>query len=153
VATSSSDRPAATVRDELLMRPADDPAIEEAERLLRRLPGCASPEDAAHLAAHELPALVGADWATFTPASAYTGNAADQPHGHVASAALADRCVYSQGQPPTVAAVPVWADGAPAGVILLGRAQGLCTPQLRMAALVAEHAGAVAASIQLARTA
>jgi len=153
VATSSSDRPAVTVRDELLMRPADDPAIEEAERLLRRLPGCASAEDAAHLAAHELPALVGADWATFTPASAYTGNAADQPHGHVASAALADRCVYSQGQPPTVAAVPVWADGAPAGVILLGRAQGLCTPQLRMAALVAEHAGAVAASVQLARTA
>ena len=58
VATSSSDRPASTVRDELLLRPADDPAIEEAERLLRRLPGCASPEDAAHLAAHELPALV-----------------------------------------------------------------------------------------------
>ena len=153
MATSSSDRPTATVRDELLMRPADDPAIEEAERLLRRLPGCATPEEAAHLAAHELPALVGADWATFTPASAYTGNAADQPHGHVASAALADRCVYSQGQPPTVAAIPVRVGGAPAGVILLGRAQGLCTPQLRMAALVAEHAGAVAANIRLARTA
>ena len=135
------------------MRPADDPAIAEAERLLRRLPGCASPEDAAHLAARELPALVGVDWATFTPASAYTGNPADQPHGQVAAAALADRCVYSQGGPPTVAAVPVWTDVAPAGVILLGRARGLCTPQLRMAALVAEHAGAVAASIQLARTA
>ncbi|HEY2869554.1 MAG TPA: hypothetical protein VGJ11_08585 [Gaiellales bacterium] len=153
MATSSSARPAATVRDELLLRPVDDPAIEEAERLLRRLPGCASPEEAAHLAAHELPALVGADWATFTPASAYTGNPAGQPHGHVAAAALADRCVYSQGQPPTVAAVPIWADGTPAGVILLGRAQGLCAPQLRMAALVAQHAGAVVASMQLARTA
>ena len=153
MATSSSDRPASTVRDELLTRPADDPAIEEAERLLRRLPGCASPEDAAHLAAHELPALVGADWATFTPASAYRDNPADRPHGHVAAAALAYACVYSQGQPPTVAAIPVRVGGAPAGVILLGRAQGLCTPQLRMAALVAEHAGAVVASMQLARTA
>jgi hypothetical protein len=152
VATSSS-RPAATDRDELLMRPADDPSIEQAENLLRRLPGCESPEDAAHLAAHELPALLGADWATFTPASAYARNPIDQPHGHVAAAALADRCVYSQGEPPTVAAVPVWADGAPAGVILLGRAQGLCTPQLRMAALVAQHAGAVVASVPLARTA
>jgi len=141
------------VRDELLMRPADDPAIEDAERLLRRLPGCASAEDAAHLAAHELPALVGADWAMFTPASACTGNPDGRPHGHVAAAALADRCVYSQGRPPTVAAIPVWADGAPAGVILLGRAQGLCTPQLRMAALVAQHAGSVAASMPLARTA
>ena len=135
------------------MRPADDPAIEQAELLLRRLPECASPEDAAHLAAHELPALVGADWAMFTPASAYAGNLADQPHGHVAAAALADRCVYSQGQPPTVAAVPVWVAGAPAGVILIGRARGLCTPQLRLAALVAEHAGSVVASMPLARTA
>jgi hypothetical protein len=135
------------------MRPADDPSIEQAERLLRRLPECASPEDAAHLAAHELPELVGVDWATFTPASAYARNPADEPHGHVAAAALADRCVYSQGEPPTVAAVPVWAAGAPAGVILLGRARGLCTPQLRMAALVAEHAGSVAASMPLARTA
>jgi len=135
------------------MRPADDPSIEQAEDLLRRLPGCDSPEDAARLAAHELPALVGADWATFTPGSAYTVNPIDQPHGHVAAAALADRCVYSQGEPPTVAAVPVWAAGAPAGVILLGRTQGLCTPQLRMAALVAEHAGSVAANIPLARTA
>jgi hypothetical protein len=135
------------------MRPADDPSIEQAENLLRRLPGCESPEEAAHLAAHELPALVGADWATFTPASAYAGNPADQPHGHVAAAALADRCVYSQGEPPTVAAVPVWAAGAPVGVILMGRAAGLCTPQLRMAALVAQHAGAVAASLPLARTA
>jgi hypothetical protein len=135
------------------MRPADDPSIEQAENLLRCLPGCDSPEDAARLAAHELPALLGADWATFTPASAYTVNPIDQPHGHVAAAALADRCVYSQGEPPTVAAVPVWAAGAPAGVILLGRAQGLCTPQLRMAALVAEHAGSVAANIPLARTA
>jgi hypothetical protein len=38
-------------------------------------------------------------------------------------------------------------------VILLGRAQGLCMPQLRMAALVAEHAGSVVASMPLARTA
>ncbi len=135
------------------MRPADDPAIEQAELLLRRLPECASPEDAGHLAAHELPALIGADWATFTPASAYAGNPADQPHGHVAAAALADRCVYSQGQPPTVAAVPVWVAGAPAGVILIGRARGLCTPQLRLAALVAEHTGSVVASMPLARTA
>jgi hypothetical protein len=152
VATSSSHG-TATVHDELLMRPADDPSIEQAENLLRRLPGCGSPEDAAHLAAHELPALVGADWATFTPVSAYASDTIDQPHGHVAAAALADRCVYSQGEPPTVAAVPVWAAGAPAGVILVGRAQGLCRPQLRMAALVAEHAGSVAASMPLARTA
>jgi hypothetical protein len=151
VATSSSGRE--TVRDELLMRPADDPSIEQAENLLRRLPGCESLEAAAHLAAHELPALVGADWATFTPASAYAGNPADQPHGHVGAAALADRCVYSQGEPPTVAAVPVWAAGAPAGVILMGRAGGLCMPQLRMAALVAQHAGAVAERLPLARTA
>jgi hypothetical protein len=135
------------------MRPADDPAIEQVELLLRRLPECASPEEAAHLAAHELPALIGADWATFTHASAYAGNPADQPHGHVAAAALADRCVYSQGQPPTVAAVPVWVAGAPAGVILIGRARGLCMPQLRLAALVAEHAGSVVASMPLARTA
>jgi hypothetical protein len=135
------------------MRPADDPSIEQAENLLRRLPGCQSPEDAAHLAAYELPALVGADWATFTPASAYVGDPAAQAHGHVAAAALAGRCVYSQGEPPTVAAVPVWADGAPAGVILMGRAAGLCMPQLRMAALVAQHAGAVAESLPLARTA
>jgi hypothetical protein len=153
VATSSSGPAPETVRDELLMRPADDPSIERAENLLRRLPGCNSPENAAHLAAHELPALIGADWAMFTPASACAGNPADQAHGHVAAAALADRCVYSQGEPPTVAAVPVWAAGAPVGVILMGRARGLCTPQLRMAALVAEHAGAVVESLPLARTA
>jgi hypothetical protein len=153
VATSSDGRAPETVRDELLMRPADDPAIEQAENLLRRLPGCDSPENAAHLAAHELPGLVGADWATFALASAYAGNPADQPHGHVAAAALADRCVYSQGEPPTVAAVPVWAAGAPVGVILMGRAGGLCMPQLRMAALVAEHAGSVVQSLPLARTA
>jgi hypothetical protein len=135
------------------MRPADDPSIERVENLLRRLSGCDSPEAAAHLAADELPALVGADWATFTPASAYAGDPAGQPHGHVAVAALADRCVYSQGDPPTVAAVPVWASGAPAGVILMGRAGGLCLPQLRLAALVAQHAGAVAVSLPLARTA
>jgi hypothetical protein len=153
VATSSSGRASGTVRDDLLMRPADDPAIEQVENLLRRLPECASFEDAAHLAAHELPALVGADWALFAPASAYAGNPADQPHGVVAAAALANRCVYSQGEPPTVAAVPVWAAGAPAGVILMGRAAGLCLPQLRMAALVAEHAGAVVGALPLARTA
>jgi hypothetical protein len=153
MATSSSGRAPGTTRDELLMRPADEPSIEQAENLLRRLPGCESPEDAAHLATHELPALVGADWATFTPASAYAGDPAGQPHGHVAAAALADRCVYSQGDPPTVAAVPVWASGAPAGVILMGRAGGLCLPQLRMAALVAQHASAVAASLPLARIA
>ncbi|HEX5559458.1 MAG TPA: hypothetical protein VFX13_17720 [Gaiellales bacterium] len=153
MATSSSGRTPETTRDELLMRPADDPSIEQAENLLRRLPACKSPEDAAHLAAHELPALVGADWATFTPASVYAGDPAGQPHGQVAAAALADRCVYSQGEPPTVAAVPVRACGAPAGVILMGRAGGLCMRQLRMAALVAQHAGAVAESLPLARTA
>jgi hypothetical protein len=35
----------------------------------------------------------------------------------------------------------------------MGRAGGLCMPQLRMAALVAEHAGAVVESLPLARTA
>jgi hypothetical protein len=79
------------VRDELLMRPADDPSIEQAENLIRRLSGCDSPESAANLAAHELPALVGADWATFTPASAYAGNPADQPWPIDASTPRASR--------------------------------------------------------------
>jgi hypothetical protein len=35
----------------------------------------------------------------------------------------------------------------------MGRAGGLCMPQLRMAALVAKHAGAVAESLPLVRTA
>ncbi len=61
--------------------------------------------------------------------------------------------MYSQGEPATVAAVPVRSAGVAVGVILVGRAAGLCLPQLRTAALVAEHAGAVAHSVALAQTA
>jgi hypothetical protein len=52
-----------------------------------------------------------------------------------------------------VAAVPVRSAGTSIGVILIGRAAGLCVPQLRTAALIAEHAGALAPSVPLAKTA
>jgi hypothetical protein len=135
--------------DGFLARPADDPVLERTEALLRGIQNCASAEAAAALAAERLPELVGADWATYSPAQ----GAADRAHGVVAAAALADACVYSQGEPPTVAAVPVLVAGTPIGVILMGRRKGLFTPQLRIAALCAEHAGRVAPGVALARTA
>lgn len=144
MATSSRAAEAA-----FLARPADHPVLERTEDLLRSLSGCASVEAAAALAADRLPDLVGADWARYSPAQ----DAAHRAHGILASAALADACVYSQGQPPTVAAVPVIVAGTPVGVLLMGRKNGLFTQQLHIAALCAEHAGKVAPALGLARTA
>jgi hypothetical protein len=146
VATSSS---AASGDAGFLARPADDPVLERTEELLHSLSGCASVEAAAALAAERLPDLVGVDWAGYSPAQ----GAADRAHGFLAAAALADACVYSHGQPPTVAAIPVLVAGAPVGVILLGSKHGLFTPQLHIAALCAGHAGKVAPGLALARTA
>ena len=147
MATSSSARTDTAAG--FLARPADDLVLERTEELLRSLQGCASVEAAAALAAERLPELTGADWAGYSPAQ----GAADRAHGILASAAIADACVYSQGQPPTVAAVPVLVAGAPVGVILMGRRNGLFTPQLHIAALCAEHAGRVEPGLALARTA
>jgi hypothetical protein len=146
VATSSSPTGADAG---FLARPADDLRIERTEELLHALSGCASVEAAATLAAERLPELIGVDWAGYSPAQ----GAADRAHGVLAAAAIADACVYSQGQPPTVAAVPVLVAGASAGVILMGRKHGLFRPQLRIAAVCAEHAGKVAPALGLARTA
>ncbi|HEY3764251.1 MAG TPA: hypothetical protein VGL44_03765 [Gaiellales bacterium] len=132
-----------------LTRPVDDPMLERTEAALRRVQAAASPQQAAILAAEALPELTGVDWAAFSPAE----TAANRAHAFLACAALADGCVYSQGEPATVAAVPVMAAKTPVGVILMGRKAGLCTPQLRTAALFAEHAGGVAASMPLAQTA
>jgi hypothetical protein len=147
VATSSSSR--AGDRAGFLARPADDPVLERTEELLRSLSGCASVEAAAALAADRLPELIGVDWVGYSPAQ----GAADRAHGILAAAALANACVYSQGEPATVAAVPVLVAGTPVGVILMGRRNGLFTPQLRIAALCAEHAGRVEPGLALARTA
>jgi hypothetical protein len=150
VATSSNPRAGRDGdRTGFLSRPADDPMLERTEDLLRSLRGCGSVEQAAAFLAERLPDLVGADWASFSPAQ----GAVDRAHGFLAAAALADACVYSQGEPPTVAAVPVLAAGVAVGAILIGRRAGLCTPQLRTVALCAEHAGTVAPSISLAQTA
>jgi hypothetical protein len=143
VATSSS------AAADFLARPCDDAMLERTEQLLHGLAGCASVEAAAVLAAERLPDLVGADWAGYSSAH----GAADRAHGLLAAAALADACVYSQGQPPTVAAVPVLVSGVPVGVILMGRRNGLFEPQLRIAARCAEHAGKVEPGLALARTA
>ena len=134
----------------LIRSPSDDPTLDRTEAMLRRLQFCGSSDQAAALVADELPGLVGADWAAFF-AAAHTG--ADRPHQSLIDAALANGCVYSHGEPPTVAAVPVHLGGAAIGVILIGRAAGLCLPQLRTAALVAGHAGALAHSVPLAQTA
>jgi hypothetical protein len=138
----------------LIRSPSDDPTLDRTEAVLRRLQVCGSSERAAALVAEELPDLVGADWAAFfTVKPAGVRDAAERPHQSLIDAALANSCVYSHGQPPTVAAVPVRSAGTPIGVILIGRAAGLCLPQLRTAALVAEHAGALAPSVQLAKIA
>jgi hypothetical protein len=57
------------------------------------------------------------------------------------------------GDPPTVAAVPVWSGTTYTGVLLIGRQAGLCRPQLRAAAVFAEHAGALLPSVSIARAA
>ncbi len=136
----------------LVRSPSDDPILDRIEAMLRRMQACASPEQAAFLIADELPGLVGADWAAFFTAAPQAGTP-ERPHQTLIDAALANGCVCSQGEPPTVAAVPVRSAGAAVGVILVGRAAGLCLPQLRTAALVAERAGAVAHAVPLARTA
>lgn len=147
MATSSSARAGDAAA--FLARPADDPVLERTEDLIRSLTACTSVEAAAALAADRLVDLIGIDWAGYSPAQ----GAADRAHGTLAAASLADACVYSQGQPPTVAAVPVLVAGAPVGVILIGRKNGLFRPQLRIAALCAEHAGRVQPGLALARTA
>jgi hypothetical protein len=138
----------------LIRSPSDDPTLDRTEAVLRRLQVCRSSEQAAFLVADELPDLVGADWSAFFAAAPSGGRAApERPHQSLIDAALATGCVYSHGEPPTVAAVPVRSAGTPVGVILIGRAAGLCVPQLRTAALIAEHAGALAPSVPLAKTA
>jgi hypothetical protein len=136
----------------LVRSPSDDPALDRIEALLRRMEMCGSAEQAAFLIADDLPALVGADWAAFFTAVPQAG-ASERPHQILIDAALANCCVLSQGEPPTVAAIPVRSAGTAVGVILVGRAAGLCLPQLRTAALVAERAGAVAHAVALAQTA
>jgi hypothetical protein len=142
VATSSSDAG-------FLARPADDLVLERTEALLHTLQDCGSVDAAAALVAEQLPGLIGVDWAGYSPAQ----GAADRAHGILAAAAIADSCVYSHGEPATVAAIPVLVEGAPTGVILMGRRNGLFTPQLRIAALCAGHAGKVTPGLALARTA
>jgi hypothetical protein len=134
--------------------PDDDPVVERTEFLLRRLHGCETAEHAAYLIARELPEVVGADWAAHLPTDA-TGGAGmvDPAHRRLAAAALAAGGVFSMGEPPTVAAVPVRSGTTYAGVLLLGRQAGLCRSQLRIAAVFAEHAGAVLPMISIARAA
>jgi hypothetical protein len=137
------------------VRPSvDDPVLERTEFLLRRLQGCETAEHAAYLIARELPEVVGADWAAHLPTDA-TGGAGtvDPAHRRLAAAALAAGGVFSMGEPPTVAAVPVRSGSTYAGVLLIGRQAGLCLPQLQVAAVFAEHAGALLPVISVARAA
>ncbi|MEP6642430.1 MAG: hypothetical protein ABJB93_11050 [Gaiellales bacterium] len=132
----------------------DAPVVERTEFLLRRLQGCPTAEHAAYLIARELPEAVGADWAAHLPTDA-TGGAGtvDPVHRQLAAAALATGGVFSMGEPPTVAAVPVRAGATYTGVLLIGRQAGLCRPQLQIAAVFAEHAGALLPTISIARAA
>jgi hypothetical protein len=147
VATSSDDRTDDAAG--FLARPADDLMLQHTEDLLRVLRECVSAEAAAARAAARLPELIGVDWAEYSPAQ----GAANRAHGFLAAASLRDSRVYSQGAPPTVAAIPVVVAGAPVGVILMGRRSGLVVPQLQIAAVCAEHAGKVVPGLALARTA
>lgn len=133
---------------------ADEIVVERTEFLLRRLQDCQTAERAAYLIACELPEAVGADWAAHLPTDA-TGGAGvvDATHRRLAAAALAAGGVFSMGEPPTVAAVPVRSGSAYVGVLLIGREAGLCRPQLQIAAVFAEHAGAVLPMISIARAA
>jgi hypothetical protein len=137
------------------VRPSvDDLVLERTEFLLRRLQGCQTAEHAAYLIARELPEVVGADWAAHLPTDA-TGGAGtvDPAHRRLAAAALAAGGVFSIGEPPTVAAVPVRSGSTYAGVLLIGRQAGLCRPQLQVAAVFAEHAGALLPPVSVARAA
>jgi hypothetical protein len=133
---------------------ADDLVVDRTEFLLRRLQGCQTAEHAAYLIARELPEALGADWAAHLPTDA-TGGAgtADAAHRRLAAAALAAGGVFSMGEPPTVAAVPVRSGSTYVGVLLIGREAGLCRPQLQIAAVFAEHAGALLPMISIARAA
>lgn len=133
---------------------ADDRVVERTEFLLRRLQSCETAEHAAYLIARELPEAVGADWAAHLPTDT-TGGAGtvDPTHRRLAAAALAAGGVFSIGEPPTVAAVPVRSGSAYVGVLLIGREAGLCRPQLQIAAVFAEHAGALLPMISIARAA
>jgi hypothetical protein len=60
------------------------------------------------------------------------------------STALAEGCAVSLGDPATVAAVPLRSAGDAPGVIVIGRAAGLCELQLGLGATFAAHvAGAL----------
>lgn len=137
-----------------LPSPNDDPVLDGTEALLRDLRACQAAEHAALLIARELPALTGVDWAVYSPVDALPAvDLVDRAHRRLADAALAAGCVFSLGEPPTVAAVPVLAGGSGVGVILIGRAAGLCRPQLRLAAMVAEHSGGILPRAASARAA
>lgn len=131
-----------------------DPVLDGTEALLRDLQACHAAEQAALLIARELPALTGVDWAMYSPVDALPAvDLVDRGHRRLADAALAAGYVYSMGEPPTVAAVPVHAGGSAVGVILIGREAGLCRSQLRLAAMVAEHAGGILPRVAAARAA
>jgi hypothetical protein len=155
MATSSSGGASRRDHPEMLTPPpAADPVVERTEFLLRQVQGCQTAEHAADLIARELPDVIGADWAAHLPTDA-TGGAGtvDPTHRRLAAAALAAGGVFSIGEPPTVAAVPVRSGSAYAGVLLIGRQAGLCRPQLQIAAVFAEHAGALLPMISIARAA
>lgn len=137
-----------------VLPPTDDPVVERTEFLLRRLQGCQTAEHAAYLIARELPDAVGADWAAHLPTDATGGvGTVDPAHRRLAAAALAAGGVFSMGEPPTVAAVPVRAGVTYTGVLLIGRQAGLCRSQLQVAAVFADHAGALLPTISVAHAA
>jgi hypothetical protein len=132
----------------------EDPVMARAEALLRSVGECATADHAELLLVRELPGLIGADWAAVARTDATGSSGPSAPsHRRLAAAAVAAGCVYSIGEPPTVAAVPLRGASGPIGVILVGRDAGLCRPQLRIVALLAEHMGAVLPAARLAATA
>jgi hypothetical protein len=155
--TSFGMRTGPPASDDTVMRrlpPTDDPVVERTEFLLRRLQGCQTAEHANYLIARELPEVVGADWAAHLATDATGGaGSVDPTHRRLAAAALASGGVFSLGEPPTVAAIPVRSGCMSVGVLLIGRQAGLCRPQLQIAAVFAEHAGAVLPMLSVARTA
>ena len=149
-----SDPPGSDDAGMRVLPPIDDPVVERTEFLLRRLQGCQTAEHAAYLIARELPEAVGADWAAHLPTDATGGaGSVDPAHRRLAAAALAAGGVFSIGEPPTVAAVPVRAGATYTGVLLIGRQAGLCRAQLQVAAVFAEHAGALLPAASVARAA
>jgi hypothetical protein len=155
--TDIGTRHAAPANEDLGMNmflTTDDPVMERTEQLLRRLNECPTAEHAELLMVRELPLLVGADWAILHRSDATgSGGLSEFAHRRLAAAAAAAGCVYSIGDPPTVAAVPLRGVHGPIGVILVGRDAGLCGPQLRMVGLFAEHANTLLPAARLAATA